>query len=500
VFKRGTPPDALYTFKHALVQDAAYDSLLKTRRAQLHARIAETLERDFADVTANEPEVLAHHFTQARLHARAVPYWVQAGQRALERVAPAEAVGHLDKALSTNQLIPPSVERDRQELNIRILLGTAHLTYRGWAATEIIQALRPARDLAVRLGEGDKLRSVLFFAYVHHQIRSEYPAVLEVVEQTYALARSRSDSNALLLAPYYEVQSACAMGDFEHARLAMDQMLAEYDVERHRHLVLTYGLDPKCDALVWAGYWLWALGYPDQAREAAEEQLELARLLRHPFNLCWSLTGGTHGLLLLGEASLVRQWVESAAEIARENAMSFVAEVMAPMFDGCALIEAGQHSEGYTSLAEGLRIWRGAGAMHTVPIALQMLARASIALQRFDDAKVHLDDALDVIERTGHRVCEAEVYRVRGELQRQRPPADTAAAEASFRKALKIATTQHAKGFELRAAMSLARLWQDQDKRRDAHDLLAPIYNWFTEGFETKDLKEARALLDELRA
>ena len=200
LFRRGTPPDATYTFKHALVQDAAYDSLLKSKRAQLHAQIAQSLETDFSDRVANEPELLAHHFTQAGLNQRAVPYWILAGQRALARVALAEAVAHLTTALSVNERLPASVERDRQELDIRMLLGTAYLSSLGWAAVQVAQTLEPARDLAIRLGEDAKLVPVLYYIWFHHAMRCEYPKCLEAIEELDALASASDDSTAFVIA------------------------------------------------------------------------------------------------------------------------------------------------------------------------------------------------------------------------------------------------------------------------------------------------------------
>jgi class 3 adenylate cyclase/predicted ATPase len=498
LFRRGAPPNASYTFKHALVQDAAYDSLLKRKRAQLHAQVAQTLEKDFADRVANEPEVLAHHFTQAELNDRAVPYWIQAGQRSQSRVAFAEAVAHLRAALNVAARLPLSLERDRQEVEIRTLLATAYISHLGYGAVEALRVLEPARELATRFGWSDTLRSILRSVWLYHEMRCDYPAALEGVAELDTLARSRGDSVALVTARCNEAHTRACMGDFKGVQRATDQLLSAYDFEKHRDIAAIDMSDPKCDALIWAGFWRWALGYPDQAREAADEQLKLARRLGHTLNLCWSLTGGTYALLLRGEAELARHWVAEADAISRENSIEFYIEDAIPSFHGFALIESGVYGEGYARAAQGLKHWRSTGGTMLVPFILQMLARALIALQRFKEAAACLQEALDVIDRTGHRSHESEVHRIRGELHQHGDTPDLPAAEQSFNRALEVARSQEAKGFELRIAMSLARLWRSQGKRGQAYDLLAPIYNWFTEGFGTRDLKEARNLLDEL--
>jgi class 3 adenylate cyclase/tetratricopeptide (TPR) repeat protein/ABC-type transport system involved in cytochrome c biogenesis ATPase subunit len=480
VFRRGTPPAATYTFKHALVQDAAYDSLLKTKRTQLHAQIAQALEQEFSERVTNEPELLAHHFTRAGLNERAVSYWSQAGQRALARVALPEAVGHLTTALSINEQLPASIERDRRELDVRVMLGAAYLASRGWPALEIIQTLRPARDLAIRLGDEDQLVVILNYIFLHHATRCEFAKSLGIVAELDTLAQSREDSLPFLVARWLESSTHCWLGNF-------------------KHLVNIYTHDVKCFTLVWAGYHLWALGYPDQAKQATLQQLELARRLGHAFNLCVALTQGTQALTLCGETPLAQQWLGEANAIAREHAMTYFADGELPFWGGWALVEQGKYAEGYASLTTVQKGWRDLGGLVNIPFGNMMRARALMGLHRFAEAKNLLDEAIEIIDRTDQRIHEAEVYRVLGELQRQQPATDVHAAEAFFLKALEVSRSQDAKGWELRTAMSLARLWKSQDKRREAYEMLAPVYNWFTEGYDTHDLETARELLHSLR-
>jgi predicted ATPase len=446
----------------------------------------------------HEPEVLAHHFTQANLYVRAVPCWVQAGQRALAKVALPEAVGHLSAALKLNELLPAGIERDRQELDIRLLLGAAYLASLGWAAIEVVRTLGPARDLAVRLREDDKLVAILFYTWFHHMMRCEYPRTCEIAAELRALAQSRGDSTTTVIAGMAQALLCWFTGDPLQARAAAEAMLAAYDPEQHGQLALTYIHDPKCLTLAWAAEWLWALGYPEQAQRAAEEQLRLARQLRHPMNLFVSLSVGTVGLTACGETRLAREWLREAKVLAKDLGMTFMAEAIVPFWDGCALIAAGEHELGDATLAVGAKGWRDTGPLHLIPLANLMRARALTALSQFDEARRLLDEAVCIIDRTGHRSHEPEVHRVLGELHQRQPASDPVAAERCFLRALEAARAQDAKGYELRVAASLARLWQTQGRREDARELLQSAYSWFTEGFDTKDLTEARALIGAL--
>lgn len=498
MFRRGAPPDATYTFKHALVQDAAYDSLLKSKRSQLHAQIAETLERNFLDTVRNEPDLLAHHFTHANLYGRAVPYWIAAGRKAMNHVALAEAIGHLKTALKTIDLLPENREREQQELSARVLLGTAYLAFLGWAAREAVQVLEPAQNLATRLGQNDQLVVIRYYLWFHHAMRCEYEPALAASGQLDELARSLERSPWSAVARFAECMTACWMGDFKHARTAGDELLRSYVAERHGPLVHTFNHDMKAGALSWAGFWLWALGHPDQARQAAVEQRDLARRQTHPFNLCWSLTGGTAALLLRGETTAALEWTAEAYAVADDNGLGFMRDVMVPYWAGYSLIEQGNFSEGEAQHGPALKVWRGTGALQMIPFSNMMLSKALIGLRRLHEAASLLDEALELASQTGHRIAEAEIHRVRGELELRQPKCNLHAAQACFMKALRVAQSQNAKGWELRAATSLARLWKHQGQTREAYELLASVYNWFTEGFDTKDLKEAKALLEEL--
>jgi predicted ATPase len=499
VHRRGVPPELVYTFKHALVQDAAYNSLLRSRRQQVHAAIGAALERASGEGQPTAPELLAHHFTLGGLNELAVPCWLRAGKQALARPALPEAISHLTAALELNAQLPASDERDRLELDIRMALGTAYFALLGWVAVEVVQTLDPARELARRLGDHDVLRAVLYYIWFHYGMRSDYGRALATAGELDELARNSCDSRAKVTALMTRACALSWIGKFREARDAGDELLRTYDFEQHRELVHAYNHDPKCLTLVWAGVWLWALGYPDQARAACIEQLAHARRVAHPFNLLWGLSGGAMGLLLRGDTQLARQWMEEIPRIGREQAMP-IADLLYQWWGGYTSIAEGGYEQGLALLTPGHDLWRESGGLHLVPYANLNRAQALAGMGRMREAATHIYDALELIEKTDHRMHEAEVYRVKGELLLRADARARKDAEEAFRKALDVARAQHARGWELRAATSLARLWQSEGRGEEARALLAPVYAWFTEGFDTPDLRCARELLESLPA
>jgi class 3 adenylate cyclase/tetratricopeptide (TPR) repeat protein len=500
IFQRGAAPDAEYTFKHALVQDAAYDSLLKSRRAQLHSHVAQVLEGQFSDVVANQPELLAHHFTQAGLNDRAVLYWMRAGQRALERVACAEAVRQLETALTVNGLLPGSVERDRTELQIRLLLASAYFGSLGWGVMEIQRTLEPARDLARSLGAGEQLASILYYVWLHHALRCEYEMADAATSELYSSAESTGNAKSLILAQMMDSSTRCWKGDFVGSCRVNAKLVETYEtrVNDDLDLVQITNQDPKCFTQSWAAVSTWVLGYPDEALHIAQDQLARARQLGHIFNLTWSLIGGGITLALRGDIKRTREWHAEARALGREHALPHVEQYVDPVWEGIALIWVGEYEEGHAGLSSGVPVWEGAGGVINVVQARTSFARVCLGKGQVDQAQSWAKSAIDLAERTGHRWYEAEAQRVLGDVLLAL--SDLRAAETAFLRAIEIAKGQKAKSWELRAATSLARLWRDQGKRTEGHDLLAPIYGWFTQGFDTLILQDAKALLDELVA
>jgi class 3 adenylate cyclase/predicted ATPase len=498
-FRRGAPPDATYTFKHALVQDAAYDSLLKSRRQELHGKISRVIEERFPQVKDAEPEVLAHHLTQARLAERAVPLWLAAGQRALGRMAAQEALRHLTTGLEVNAVAPSSAERDRQELATRQMLAIAHLLRSGWATVEIPSALQPARSLALKLGDKKTLVNVLFSLWLHHSMRIQFPIAHPLVGELHALARESGESDDLVVAFSADTMTSCWTGNFARAREALRATLAAYDLTRHGALVHRQGYDNKCACLLWGGFALWVLGYPDQAREASVEAVALARELGHAWNMAWTLALGTMNFVYCGETGRAWQWLEESRAIARDQALIPMLELEHPYHFGVTLVQDGKFEAGYQQLVHASKAIRAVDWSHPIPRTNLHTAAALGALGQAEQARAIVAESLRMIEDFGFGMDEAEAHRIEGELLMQLGPAQTPRAEEAFHRALEVARSQQAKSWELRAATSLARLWQSQGRRKEAYDLLASVYGWFSEGFDTKDLKEARALLDDLR-
>jgi tetratricopeptide (TPR) repeat protein len=498
IFRRGTPPDAEYTFKHALVQDAVYDSLLKSKRAQLHSQIAGILEGAFSETLVNEPELLAHHFTQAGLNERAVPYWTRAGRRALDRMALAEGVSHFTTALTVNDRLPKSITRDTQELQIRLLLASAYFTLLGWAAIEVPTTLLPARDLARGLADHEKLTSILYYIWFHHSMRCEYALADATIDEIYALGNSTRCSETSMTALMMDTCLRCWKGDFVGTRRVGAEVEEAYDPRTHGKLVGAYNHDPKCLTQMWVSAAIWSLGYPDEALRVALDQLALARQVGHVWNLLWALTGGGLPLLLRGDTKHMLEWCTEARAIGREHAMDIVERSAYPMWSGCALIAQGEYEEGYVRLASGTEIWQGRGGVHLIPQRKVLLAQACLGMGQVAKAELLIRDAIELIEKTGHRMYEAEARRVLGDVLLDSGSGDRDAAERALFKALDVAKSQQAKSWELSAATSLARLWHDQRKHTEARNLLAPVYNWFTEGFDTRVLNEAKGLLEQL--
>jgi tetratricopeptide (TPR) repeat protein len=350
----------------------------------------------------------------------------------------------------------------------------------------------------MRLDAHRELVAILGYLWIHHGTRCEYPRTLELIGELDALARSREDTPAFPAARWMESITYCQMGEFKRARVASEQLLTVYDSDQHSQLVHIFNMDLKCDTLIWAGWTLWALGHPDQAKQTTAEAIGLARRLGHPFNSCWNLSGGALTLLLRGETELAAQCLAEAYAIARENAMTFIAGVWLPLVEGLVLIEQGNYVGGHSQLMAALTAWRAAGTLLFIPWFNLALAQALIALKRFNEAGSLLLEAVQIIASTGQRIHEPEVYRVLGELQRQDPSSNIQAAEQSFLKAIDAARLHDAKGWELRAATSLARLWKAEGKYQEARNLLAAVHDQFTEGVDTKDLREAKGLLVEL--
>ena len=498
LLQQGTPPDAVYTFKHALVQDAAYDSLLRRRRQELHGKIAEVIEEHWPHTEATEPELLAHHYTEAKQPEKAIPLWQKAGSLALKRMALPETIAHLNQGLQLVPALSASAERDGRDLDLRTLLGTAWLALKGWQAQEVWDNLHPALELARSLGRNDALLPILWGLFIHVMNRGRVAELLRWVAQMQEAAETSGDPDLLIVGHRVAATAYFWLGHPVKSREHANRVLALYSQERHGHLVGVLNADPKTASLVYSALSNWVLGYPEQAADLREHSEAHARKLGHPFNLGWALTTGAQVFDFLGEPEAHLNRAAEAERLGRDNGLSFLTECRVPINSGIALIGRGQTAEGVALLERGIAVWEEGGGRQDNPYFKAVLAEGMAQLGDLDGALALVDEAIAQVERPGweERHYYAENLRIKGWLLALK--GDPAGAERSYIASLDWARTQQAKSWELRTATSYARLMRDQGRAREARDLLAPLYGWFTEGFGTKDLKEAKALLEEL--
>jgi class 3 adenylate cyclase/predicted ATPase len=497
LYQQGLPPQATYLFKHALIQDTAYQSLLRSTRQQHHQRIAQVLVERFSETAETQPELVAHHYTEAGLREQAMPYWQQAGQRALLRSANLEAVSHVTRGLEVLSTLPETHERAQQELALQIMLGAALGAIKGQMAPEAERTYARACALARQVGSPLELFPALWGVCYAHMARGQLQQARELAEEFLGLARQQHDP--LLLAAGHRILGNIAwwQGELIEAQTHCRQGLAFYDPAQHRASAVSYGQDSGVYCGIIRALALWMLGYPDQALQCIEEALALARRLAHPFSVAQTLHFSAVLHQWRREPQAARAQAEAALALCTEQGIThYGAWSLLPR--GWALAQEGEVAEGITQIRQGFAAWRAMGAGVAWPWWLALLAEACGKVGQLDEGLRALEEALAAAQHNEEHHYEAEVYRLKGELLLQEAPAHQEEAEKQFQQALDIARRQQAKSLELRAAMSLGRLWQRQGKCEAAHELLAPIYGWFTEGFDTADLQEAKALLDEL--
>jgi class 3 adenylate cyclase/tetratricopeptide (TPR) repeat protein len=493
---QGQPPDAEYRFKHALIQDAAYENLLKSRRQGLHRCIGDTLRDNFADTASAEPELLAHHFTQAGMTEAAIEWWGKAGQRSLERSALVEAVAQLQKGLTLVANLPQDLTRMQHELDLQIAFGKAMIATKGYAAPEVGEAFNRARSLCEQLDSPPQLVTVLHGQWVRVLLAGDLALARSRAEELLTLGMERGDPVWTVMGCRISGVTCCWLGEWIAARDYLERGLLVYDsADRSSYAELTID-DTHVMLLTYLAWALLCLGYLDQARAKREAALAEARLLSRAFTLAHTLSRATHAeAIVVGPSGAQLHADELVSLTERQSIGFYLAEAM--ILQGWCLTMLGQKEKGIAQLTLGLAAYRAQGLLH-VPAGLTLLADAYRQVQQPQNGLRQLLEAISVTDRTQGRYYEAEMHRVRGELFLSMH--DDGAAEASFRKAINVAQHQSAKTWELRASMSLARLWCDQGKPQQARELLAPVYGWFTEGFDTRDLKAAKALLEELAA
>jgi class 3 adenylate cyclase/predicted ATPase len=495
VFQTGTPPDAVYTFKHVLVQEAAYGSLLRDTRQHLHGQIAEALEAHFPEMMDSQPELFARHYTAAGLVEKSVSYWSKAARRSAARSALAEAAAQFQKALDQLALLADNPGRQRQELEFWSASGAVLQAVKGNAAPETGHAYARAQELWEQLGSPVEFLGVPFGLSLHHVFRGELDLALRLDEDLLRVSRQRNDFAGLVLGHYSSGRDLMFAGKFILSRSHLEAVPALYDPICHCSLVHQAGTHLQLVSRSVLGFVLFGLGYPDQALAESSVAIAEARRLAHPPSLAVNLSIGARLVSLVGDNSALSERADQLVAVATEQGFPHW-RGEGTIFRGWVEVKNGDVTEGISLLRNGSAIYRATGAEMFMPHYLGLLARACETARQVEEAVTLLDEALQIVERTGERWFVAELYRHKGQLLlRQGHPE---AAEELHRKALSIAEEQGAKLWELRAAASLARLCRDQGRHREARGLLAPVYGWFTEGFDTPDLKEAKALLDTL--
>jgi predicted ATPase len=496
LYRRGQASRATYSFKHALVQDTAYHSLLRRTREQYHQQVAQLLTARYPEIVENEPEVVAHHYTEAGNPEQAVVYWDKAGQRASQHSANLEAVAHFSKGLEVLQTLPDTTERSQRELDMQVALGPVLIAAVGYATQEVEAVYGRARELCEQLEASSAHFVVLRGLEVHYLVRGELQKARGLGEQLLQMAQWEGDAALLVGANHALGQSLFYLGELKAARANVEQGMALYQPRAHRFPTWPGG-HPGEQCFLYGAWTLWLLGYPDQALQKSQEALTLIQELSHPFSLASALDFTALLHQFRREACKAQERSETAMALCKKHRITFYLE-MGRIIRGWALAVQGQGEEGMAQMHQGMVAFRATGAALWCPNFLAMVAEAYGKEGQAEEGLEVLDEALGIIDKTEERYYEAELHRLKGELFLQQSVSDTLQAETCFQQALAIARGQHAKSWELRVAMSLSRLWQVQGKKEEARSLLSEIYGWFTEGFDTADLKDAKVLLEEL--
>jgi predicted ATPase len=506
LFQRGVPPHATYLFKHALVQDAAYGTLLREPRRTLHVRIAETIESEFAESAESRPELLARHWTEAGQVEKAAALWGKAGLRSAQRSALIEATEQLRRALDLLPTLPGTPAGRREEIKLQVALITPLLHVRGYAAPETRAAVERARLLieqAEALGEPPEdpllLFSVLYGIWVANLVAFNGDVMRELAVQFLALAEKQSATGSLMLGHRLMGLSLLHTGNIADGRAHLDRAFTLYDYAKHRSLATRFGQDIGAATLCWRSLAFWLLGYPQAALADTEHALKVAREIGHSATLMYVLNFSAWTHIHCGNYAAATALIDEFAALKDQTGSLFWA-AWGMMQGGCVLALTDKVSDAVETITSGVTAMRSTGTTMWMPLWLSYLARANAEIGQFDAAKRCIGETMTAVETAKETWCEAEVHRIAGEIALLSPEPDAAKAEVYFERGLGVARAQQAKSWELRATMSMARLWRDQGKRDEARDLLAPVYGWFTEGFNTRDLKEAKALLDALAA
>jgi class 3 adenylate cyclase/predicted ATPase len=508
LFRQGVPPDATYLFKHALVQDAAYGTLLREPRRALHARIAQSLESQLAETAESQPELLARHCTEAGQIEKAAGLWGKAGQRSLERSALVEAVAQLTRALDQIASLPETPALRREQIKLQVALANALMHTKGFAALETKASLDRARSYMERaksLGEPPEdplmLFSVLYGVWVANTAAFNGDIIRDLAAQFLAMAKEEGTTIPLIMGHRIMGRTLIDTGNLAAGRAHCDEAMALYDPAKHRSVATRFGQEAGVSIRSFRAYGIWLLGYPDAALSDAGQAINDAHNFGQAGTLMFALGHVPRTYFLCGEYATADAQADELIRLADEK-RALHWKAWGTIYRGSVLALTALNSDAIhnaiQTIASGIAARRDAGATMDTPFYLSQLAWAYSRANQYNDAWRCVEEAVAIVETSKERWYEAELHRMAGDITLRSPRQDAAQAQAYFERALAVARAQQAKSWELRAAMSMARLWLDQGKRNEARELLAPVYGWFTEGFDTRDLQEAKTLLDKL--
>jgi class 3 adenylate cyclase/predicted ATPase len=494
LFRRGSDSNTRFIFKHALVQEAAYRSLLNATRQKYHLQIAQVLSDQCSEFVVSHPETLAHHYSEGGLPDRATIYWHKAGQHAAQRSAHKEAAAYLTRGLDALSSLPDTSERDKFELELQIALGPVLMAIEGYASPNAGRAYHRAQDLCHRLRGPPQIFQVLVGLRQFNHIGGALRSGRQLGEQLLALAQKTQDPIFLVQAHTFLGHSLCYLGDFQLSREHLEKGMTLYDQQQHSSHVLLSGLDPGVLCLSASAWVLWHLGYPDQALERAHAAILLATQLSHPQSLAQALGCNAQVHQFRGEPKQAREFADK--EIALANKRGFQMRVaMSSVLRGWAIAEGSDRAQGIAQMRQGIAAYRATGAAASITLYQSLLAEK---YESTEDAHLLLEEALAWATNSGEQWREAEMYRLKGMLLLRQVAPDTVQAERYFQRSLDISKNQHAKSWQLRTSVDLSRLWMSQGKHAAARKLLSKVFDWFTEGASCPDLREARQLLAEL--
>jgi predicted ATPase len=500
IFGRGTPPEATYTFKHALVQDAAYQSVLKTKLHHFHAQIGSVLQAKFPETVASQPELLAHHYTEAGIYDQAITHWLAAGKLASSHSAYHEALAHLTKAQQLIAEQPDTPERAQFELDLCLMLGAVYQVTKGWGAPEVEDVFTRARDLCHELDDEERLVFALWGPIGVSVVRAEFQKTRTLSNELLQLAERRGDSVYITVAHFELAGAAFGLAELPLSKQHFEKGIELYDKDPNQHQahIPNLAIDIGVIGRAWAAHPIWQLGHVDQARTHGHEAIALAEQLLHPYSQALSLAYGAVLYQFCHDVEKAYELANTTVELSSEHGFLYYL-AWGRIVCGWASAMRTQESDGIELIRQGIDYLRETEVRRSMPYYWALLAEALNHVGQNDQGCRALEAAFEAQEVTGECWWEPELLRLKGVLRLHNTAHDDPDVETCFHDARHLASQRQARSLELRATISLARLWRDQGQQNDAQLVLKKAYDWFTEGGDTADLMDAKALLDELK-